>query len=116
MSRLISAFQNSVDGFRYAVRNEWAFRIELGFLVAAIPASFILGNTGSEVFLLLGAVVLILIAEILNTAIEGVCDAVSTEFDANIKVAKDCGSLAVLIACLMSSAVWIWAVFRWFFA
>jgi diacylglycerol kinase (ATP) len=51
-----------------------------------------------------------ILVEVLNTGIEAACDAVSREFNIDIQLAKDCGSLAVLIAVLLTSGVWLVAI------
>jgi diacylglycerol kinase (ATP) len=57
----------------------------------------------------------LLMVEVLNTAIEAACNAVTREKRDDIRIAKDCGSLAVLIACVLAAAVWGRAVWLWFF-
>ncbi|TIU93981.1 MAG: diacylglycerol kinase, partial [Mesorhizobium sp.] len=56
--------------------------------------------------LLIGAVLLMILVEVLNTGIEAACDAISREFHIDIQLAKDCGSLAVLISIVIAGAVW----------
>ncbi|TIS03511.1 MAG: diacylglycerol kinase, partial [Mesorhizobium sp.] len=56
--------------------------------------------------LLIGAVLLMILVEVLNTGIEAACDAISREFHIDIQLAKDCGSLAVLISIVIAGGVW----------
>ncbi len=110
MQRLIKAFNNSAAAFGHLLRHETAFKQECGLFLIAIPGAFFVANDISEFFVLLLAVAFIILVEVLNTAIEAVCDALTPEFDANIKIAKDCGSLAVLLACGIALTVWVLAI------
>ncbi|MGL4488684.1 MAG: diacylglycerol kinase [Rhizobiaceae bacterium] len=65
---------------------------------------------------LIGVLLLVIIVEVLNTAIEAACNALSREFHADIKIAKDCGSLAVLISMALAASVWGLALWRWLFS
>ena len=114
MERLIKAFENSVAAFQHLARNETAFKQECILFAVALPAAYFVAASLGEFLLLMAVIVLVLIVEVLNTGIEAVCDAVSEEFDANIKIAKDCGSLAVLLAILIAFAVWALAIANWF--
>ncbi len=82
-------------------------------LLVAIPVAGLISSNVAGFILLLSVIVLIMLVEVLNTAIEAACDALTAEFDANIKIAKDCGSLAVLIACCIAFAVWMLALVNW---
>ncbi len=113
MQRLINAFNNSVAAFSHLFRHETAFKQECLLLLVAIPAAGLISSDVAGFILLLSVIVLIMLVEVLNTAIEAVCDALTTEFDANIKIAKDCGSLAVLIACCIAFVVWMLALVNW---
>ena len=57
--------------------------------------------------MLVGSLMFLILVEVLNTAVEATCNAVTREFDRDIQLAKDCGSLAVLIAILMTATVWV---------
>ncbi|MEP9388298.1 diacylglycerol kinase [Mesorhizobium sp. KR9-304] len=106
MERLIKAWQNSVRAFRKLSVSERAFQQELGLLAVAIPAAWFLSTSWRGYWLLVGAVLLLIMVEVLNTGIEAACDAVSREFDIDIQLAKDCGSLAVLISVVLAMIVW----------
>ncbi|MEM0899909.1 MAG: diacylglycerol kinase [Pseudomonadota bacterium] len=110
MKRIISAFYNSVAGFRHLVRHEAAFKEECILFVVALPIAWWIAPTVTQFLLLMSVIGLIMIVEVLNTAIESVCDALTTEFDANVKVAKDAGSLAVLMAAVIAIFVWLSAI------
>jgi diacylglycerol kinase (ATP) len=110
MERLIKAWQNSVRAFRKLSVSETAFQQELGLLVVAIPTAWFLSTSWRGYWLLVGAVLLLIMVEVLNTGIEAACDAVSREFHIDIQLAKDCGSLAVLISVVIAMIVWGMAI------
>jgi len=106
LRRLWNAFGYSRDGIRAAWRHEAAFREEALLAVIAIPLGLFLGGNGVERALLTGSIVLILIVEILNSAIEAVVDKASPEKHELAKRAKDMGSAAVLLVLLHAATVW----------
>ncbi|HEY6630806.1 MAG TPA: diacylglycerol kinase [Rhizobiaceae bacterium] len=106
MERLIKAWQNSVRAFRKLAASETAFQQELALLAAATPAAWFLSTSWRGYWLLVGAVLLLIMVEVLNTGIEAACDAISREFHTEIQLAKDCGSLAVLISVIIALIVW----------
>jgi diacylglycerol kinase (ATP) len=110
MERLIKAWLNSVRAFRKLATSEKAFQQELILLAAALPAAWFLSASWRGYCLLVGAVLLLMTVEVLNTGIEAACDAVSREFHIDIQLAKDCGSLAVLISIILAFAVWMLAI------
>lgn len=110
MQRLIKAFSNSAAAFGHLLRHETAFKQECWLLLIATPMAYFVARDITEYFTLLLVIVMIILVEVLNTAIEAVCDALTPDFDANIKIAKDCGSLAVLLACGVAGAVWLLAI------
>lgn len=105
MQRLIDAFFNSVRAFRKLAASEKAFQQELMLLVLALPLGWFVSVSWRGYALLIGAVLLIMV-EVLNTGIEAACDAFSREFNVDIQLAKDCGSLAVLISVIIVAGVW----------
>lgn len=115
MKRIFEKLKNgllySLAGLKTAFKDELAFRIEIAVAAVAIPAGLILGDTPSKQALLVGGVFLVLIAELLNTAIEAMADKISPRQDPLIKKAKDAGSAAVFLAAL--AAVFIWGVVLW---
>lgn len=112
MERLIAAFQNSVRAFSRLARTEAAFQQELMLLVASIPLAWFLAESWRGYMLLVGIIILLMIVEVLNTGIEATCDALSREFHSEIQLAKDCGSLAVLLTILIAVAVWGTALYE----
>ena len=110
MMRLVHALQNSVRAFRRLAASEAAFRQELALLVLALPVGWFLSTSWRGYALLVGAVLLLMLVEVLNTGIEAAGNAVSREFNVDIQLAKDCGSLAVLIAILLAAGIWLLAI------
>ncbi len=112
MQRLVNAFLNSARAFRVLIRSETAFQQEVGLLLASLPLAWWLADDVWWFVILVGSVIALLIVEILNTGLEAACDAISKEFDIDIQLAKDCGSLAVLLSMLLVAAVWGLVVFQ----
>jgi diacylglycerol kinase (ATP) len=110
MDRLIKAFQNSVRAFRRLARTEAAFQQELGLLVLAFPLAWLITSSWRGYAVLIGSVLFLIVVEVLNTGIEAACDAVSREFNIDIQLAKDCGSLAVLISIVLVGGLWLFAL------
>ncbi|MFE0014484.1 diacylglycerol kinase [Mesorhizobium sp. NPDC059054] len=110
MKRLIDAFHNSVRAFRRLAQSEAAFQQELMLLVLAIPLGWFVATSWSGYALLIGVVLVLIMVEVLNTGIEATCDAISREFNIDIQLAKDCGSLAVLISIVLAAGVWLFAI------
>jgi diacylglycerol kinase (ATP) len=104
--RLINAFRYSLHGFRAAYQYEDAFRQEVLLTIVLIPLAIYLDRSGVEQALMIASVLLVLIVELINSAIEAAVDHTSTERHPLAKQAKDIGSAAVLIALIMLGAVW----------
>ncbi|PPC87319.1 MAG: diacylglycerol kinase [Methylotenera sp.] len=111
LRRLFNAFGYSVDGFKAAYKHEDAFRQEVLLSVILTPLAFYLGNSAIEIALMIASVLLVLIVELLNSAIEAVVDRVSIERHELAKRAKDIGSAAVFIALLIMVVVWCLILF-----
>src|SRR5271155_3734056 len=107
ISRLIRSFGYSFQGFRLAWREEAAFRQELGLSVVVIPAGLYFGNSGVERALLIMPMLLILVVEFLNSAVEAVVDRSGTERHPLAGMAKDMGSAAVLLSFILLGTVWL---------
>jgi diacylglycerol kinase (ATP) len=108
VNRILHAAKFSLSGLRYAWE-EAAFRQEALLAVFLVPAAFWLGRTWVETVLLAGAVVLVLVTELLNTCVEAAIDRVGPEWHALSKRAKDMGSAAVLLSLILCLVVWICA-------
>ncbi|MCB1665514.1 MAG: diacylglycerol kinase [Pseudomonadales bacterium] len=106
VSRLIAAAGYSFAGLRAAFASEEAFRMEVVVLVLFTPVAFLLGETGVERALLIGVLVLLMIIELLNTAVEAVVDRIGSDYHELSKQAKDIGSAAVFLGMVLVALVW----------
>jgi diacylglycerol kinase (ATP) len=104
--RLVNATRYSLDGLRAAWRHEDAFRQELVLAVVLAPIALLLPLPAADKVLLVGSLLLVLIVELLNTAIEAAVDRDSVQIDALGKRAKDYGSAAVMIALVVAAFTW----------
>ncbi|HEX2494814.1 MAG TPA: diacylglycerol kinase [Steroidobacter sp.] len=104
--RLWLAFANSWQGFKGAFRAEAAFRQETAVAAVLLPLGAWLGQTPVEKALLISSVLLVLIVELVNTAIEAVVDRIGLERHQLSGLAKDVGSTAVLLSFAVLVAVW----------
>lgn len=110
MLRVWKAFFYSLSGFRLAWRDEAAFRQELVLVVVlSILALYLPLESWLRVALLFSHLI-VLITELLNTAVESVVDKVSPEFHEQSKKAKDTASAAVLLSLLLSGGLWCYAL------
>lgn len=110
MQRLLNAFRHSARAFDFLIRSERAFQEEAALFVLAIPLAYLLSTSWLGFAVLLSSVLFLMLVEVLNTAIEAACNAVTRDFRPEIKLAKDCGSLAVLIAIILTAGIWIGAL------
>ena len=104
----------SIKGLKAAFVNESAFRQELALASGFIPLAFWLGQTTSEQLLLLAAVVMVLVVELLNSAIESIVDRVGTDYHELSGRAKDIASAAVFLTLLFAGFSFSWAAFQRF--
>jgi diacylglycerol kinase (ATP) len=107
LSRVLRAVAASLNGLAGAFREEAAFRQELALALIVIPLGLWLGHSGVERALLIGPMLLILIVELLNSAIEATVDRISFERHALAGLAKDIGSAAVFMSFVLLVAVWL---------
>ena len=105
--RIVSATRNSFAGLAQAVRHEDAFRQELILAAILLPIAFLMDVTSVEKILLAGSVLLVLIVELLNSAIEATVDRISFDNHHLAKRAKDIGSAAVLLSLANAALVWL---------
>ncbi len=104
--RIVRATRYSLAGLRSAIRDEAAFRQELILALILVPVAVWLGDNGIERALMIASLLIVLIVELLNSAIEAVVDRIGTEFHDLSGRAKDLGSAAVFISLLMVPVVW----------
>lgn len=109
--RIWNALGYSFDGLSAAFRNEDAFRQEILISAVLVPAAFMLPVTGAGRALMVGAVLLVLIVELLNSAVEAAVDRISLEHHPLAQRAKDIGSAAVLVSLVNVPVVWLLVLF-----
>jgi diacylglycerol kinase (ATP) len=113
LRRVLNATQYSLAGLAAAAKHEDAFRQELILVVLLTPLALWLGNTGIERALMIGSLIVVLIVELLNSAIEATVDRISFENHRLAKRAKDIGSAAVMLSLANAALVWLLILFRW---
>ncbi len=106
LPRLISALRYSMAGLQAAYQHEHAFRQEVLLAVVLLPLAFVLEAGGLGRALMVGSVLLVLLVELLNSAVEATVDRISLEDHHLAKRAKDIGSAAVLLSLVNLAAVW----------
>lgn len=107
LTRLIKAGGYSIKGLSAAWQGEAAFRQECLLAVVSLPVCFILDMPRSDRMMLVAVTLLVLIVEVLNSALEAVVDRIGSEFHVLSGRAKDMGSAAVLLALLLWGYSWI---------
>lgn len=107
LERIINAAGYSLAGIRYAVKNEAAFRQELILCLILIPLAFWLSNSAVHIVLLSGSCLLVLIVELINSAIEAVVDRSGHEYHELAGRAKDLGSAAVFGSLIVALITWL---------
>ncbi|MDB2414381.1 diacylglycerol kinase [Rickettsiales bacterium] len=106
MKRIYKALFYSIDGIISAWRDEPAFRQEVFLAILMIPAAFYFAPDKISLILMIGSILMVFCAEIINTSIEAVVDRFGDEIHPLSKKAKDTASAAVLIALLNAGIVW----------
>ena len=106
LARIWAATVYSAEGLRACFRSEEAFRIESILSVFLVPLAFILGETALETTMLLFPIVLVLLIELLNSAVEAVVDRVSLDYHELSKKAKDIASGAVFVSLMTFLLIW----------
>ncbi|HEX5161706.1 MAG TPA: diacylglycerol kinase [Steroidobacteraceae bacterium] len=107
ISRILKAMRVSWQGLAGAFREEAAFRQELALAVVVIPLGLWLGHDGVERALLIAPMFLVLVVELINSAIEATIDRIGIERHKLSGLAKDIGSAAVLMSLLLLAVVWL---------
>ena len=106
LDRLVHAFGYSLQGLRAAFAGESAFRQEVAAAIVLMPLAIWLGSYGVERALLMSSIWLVLIVELLNSALEAAIDRISFDHHELSKRAKDFGSAAVLLSLVLAASVW----------
>jgi diacylglycerol kinase (ATP) len=111
LNRLIRATSLSLIGLREAYRSEPAFRLELLVLLLVIPVAWLSTKVNVERALLIGSWMLVVVVEMINSAIETVVDRIGKEHHELSRKAKDLGSAAVFCSIVLSATVWLLVLF-----
>lgn len=106
VTRLLNAFGYSLAGFKAAYKHEDAFRQEIHLAAVLVPLALWLPATPIGKALMIGSVLLVIIIELINSAIEATVDRISLENHILAKRAKDIGSSAVLVSLINVVIVW----------
>lgn len=106
LKRILKAAGYSWSGLKAAYQNEAAFRQEVALLVILVPLALWLGQTGVERAILIGSILLVLIIELINSAIEAVVDRFGGEWEVLSGRAKDLGSAAVMLSLILLFVTW----------
>ncbi len=112
IDRIIRAAGYSMAGLRGAYQGESAFRQEIWLAAAMLPLALFVGRNWIEVALLAGSVMLVLIVELLNSAVEAAIDRVSFELHELSRRAKDLASAAVLLSLILCGGIWCAALWQ----
>lgn len=107
VARLKAAYINSINGLTLAWKNEEAFRLESYMFLLAVPLALWLGENAVERSMLIGSILLLLIVELLNSAIESAVDRIGLERHELSGRAKDIASAAVFLAMCLAGLVWL---------
>jgi diacylglycerol kinase (ATP) len=108
--RFWRATVNSRNGLAFAIRSEQAVREEIVALLLAVPAAWLIGVTAMRKLELVAVVALVLVVELLNTAIEKLSDRLTTDHDPQIGRVKDMGSAAVGVAIVTAGLFWLFSI------
>lgn len=114
LRRIINAFGYSMKGLRAAFKHESAFRQETALLVVLLPITILLGQTIVDYSILIGSLLLVIIVELLNSAVEAVVDRVGDEHHELAGRAKDIGSAAVFVSLVNVVVIWSMYVYQYF--
>jgi diacylglycerol kinase (ATP) len=107
IGHIINAFRYTFDGLKSAWKNELAFRGEVVVAIIMIPLGIWLGQSAVEQALLIASILLILLTELVNSALEAVVDRIGPERHELSKRAKDMGSAAAFISMVTAVVVWM---------
>lgn len=114
LGRIIKASKCSYYGFKAAWQYESAFRQELLLVSVLFPLSFLLCESRNHWLILFASLMLVLLAELVNSALEALADAISLDYHTLIGRAKDIGSAVVFVALTVLTVVWAEALWRFF--
>ena len=111
LRRLVNALSYSLSGLQLAWRNEAAFRQEIILAIVLVPVAFMMPVDLTQRVLLVASVMLVLVVEMINSAIEATVDRISLDIHPLAKRAKDMGSAAVMLT--LTNAILTWTMILW---
>ncbi|QMT59060.1 diacylglycerol kinase [Legionella sp. PC997] len=114
--KLKEASGYSFHGLKAAFQDEFAFRLEILAGIIALPVAIFIGKTSIERALLISTLLIVIIAELLNSAIEATLDRIDSSWNPLTKKAKDLGSAAVFVTIINALVVWIIIIISHFFS
>lgn len=106
--RFVNSITNSLAGLKYAYTNEQSLLIHIILCIVVVFAGIYFKISGMQWVIVLFAAAIIVVAELLNTAIEATVDLITEEFHPLAKVAKDCASAAVFFISIVAGCVWLY--------
>jgi diacylglycerol kinase (ATP) len=112
LRRLANALGYSLSGLQFAWHNESAFRQEVILAIVLVPLAFMMPISVTQRVLLVASVILVLVVEVINSAIETIIDRISLDTHPLSQKAKDMGSAAVLLA--LMNVIMTWAMVLWY--
>jgi len=115
LNRILKATRCSMLGFKAAYKYESAFRQELWLCCLLVPVSLFIATSGVQLGLLIASLILILLVEVINSAIEAIVDRIGLEFHELSGRAKDLGSTAVFLALCIFVVIWAGVIFDNYF-
>lgn len=115
INRIIKATHCSFKGFKAAWQFESAFREELILAIVLLPFTFVVSSSFAQQLMLVSSLLFVLFAEIINSSLEALADAITLEHNILIGRAKDMGSAGVFIALSLLILIWGHAVFQYLF-
>jgi diacylglycerol kinase (ATP) len=110
LARIVAAAANSANGLKQGFASEAAIRQELALLALALPVSYFLASSFWVAIALIASLLVVLIAEFLNTAIENLCDHVTPDRHDAIRITKDLASAGIFFSLLLAGLVWLAAI------
>ncbi len=110
--RVLNATSYSLKGFKYALKHEAAFRQELALALILTPVAIWLARSRWELLALIAPMMLVLIVEVINSALEALADEISLERSERLGAAKDLGSAAVFVALALTVLTWVLVLWR----
>jgi len=116
ITRIIKAFGFSMKGLKASWKHESAFRQETMLAIVMLPVAFWLARTSTELMILIMTLFVVVITEVLNSAVEAVVDRVSNDHHKLAGRAKDMGSAAVFLSLIMTAVIWGILIFDRFYS